>query len=116
MAWVEFPYRVRRRTETIPQRSVASRLGHDIQERLACHQAWIATEHPPVAAAYEKARETIGPAIGAATTEAWNTAPISTAAQMNFGDWDREPLVLRPSPFSSTQWSPDSEFVGWLLG
>ena len=88
VAWTEFPYRVRRRTDDNPATlSGLVELGHDIQERLACHQAWIATEHPPVAASYGKARQTIGPTIGAAISEAWNTPPASSAVEMNLGDW-----------------------------
>jgi len=88
VAWIEFPYRVRRRTDDNPVTlSSLVELGHDIQERLACHQAWIATEHPPVATSYNKTRQTIGPVIGAAITEAWSTPPAVTAAQMNLGDW-----------------------------
>lgn len=88
VAWIEFPYRVRRRTDDSPTTlGSLAELGHDIQERLACHQAWIATEHPPVAARYNETRQTIGPVIGAAITEAWNTPPTDTAAQMNLGEW-----------------------------
>jgi hypothetical protein len=88
VAWIEFPYRVRRRTDDNPGTlSSLAELGHDIQERLACHQAWIATEHPPVATSYSKTRQKLGPIVGAAIREAWNAPPTSTAAQMNLGEW-----------------------------
>ena len=102
VAWIEFPYRVRRRTDDNPVTlSSFAELGHDIQERLACHQAWIATEHPPVATSYSKTRQTIDPVIGAAISEAWNTPPTGTAAQMNLGDWGPGVTVLQPSPRST---------------
>lgn len=88
VAWIEFPYRVRRRTDDgLATLSALAELGHDIQERLACHQAWIATENPPVAASYRRTREVIGPDVGAAISGAWNSPPTSSATEMNLGTW-----------------------------
>lgn len=88
VAWAEFPYRVRRRTDDEPATlSGLASLGHDLQERLACHQAWIATEHPAVAQAYADARATINAAVGPAVTEAWNSQPVTTATGMNLNGW-----------------------------
>lgn len=88
VAWVEFPYRVRRRTDDQPGTlSTLAQLGHDLQEQLACHHAWIATESPWVATSYAQTRASIGPLVGAATAEAWNTPPAATASAMNLGAW-----------------------------
>jgi len=88
VAWVEFPYRVRRRTDDEPATlSTLAQLGHDLQERLACHHAWIATEAPWVAISYAQTRSTIGPLVGATTAEAWNTPPATSATAMNLGGW-----------------------------
>ena len=88
VAWVEFPYRVRRRTDDEPPTlSALADVGHELQERLACHEAWIATECPPVANSYRHARQTIGPLVGAAISEAWGTSPVTKPAEMNLGDW-----------------------------
>jgi len=88
VSWVEFPYRVRRRVGDDAQTLAAlTSTGHDLQEKLACHQAWIATESPRVARAYREAKGQLDAMVGPALGEAWNSAPIETAAGMNLGDW-----------------------------
>lgn len=88
VAWIEYPYRVRRRTDDEPETLAALvERGHDLQERLACHHAWITTEDADTAAAYQDARAAIGQLVGPAVREAWDTAPAATAAAMNLGDW-----------------------------
>lgn len=88
VAWIEFPYRVRRRTDDTPATLKALvDLGHDLQERLACHQAWIATEHPQLADVYATTRATITTLVGPAIKEAWETRPADKLADMNLGGW-----------------------------
>jgi hypothetical protein len=88
VAWIEFPYRVRRRTDDDPATLKAlADLGHDLQERLAGHQAWIATEHPRLAATYATTRIMITGRVGPAIQEAWETQPTATPAAMNLHDW-----------------------------
>lgn len=88
VAWIEFPYRIRRRTDDLPQTLAAlAAHGHDLQEKLACHQAWIGTESDYVASAYKAARTALGPSVGAAAEEAWNSPPVSSAGEMNLGPW-----------------------------
>lgn len=88
VAWIEFPYRVKRRTDDAAATlTTLAGLGHDLQERLACHQAWIATEHPQLAETYAQTLATITAAVGPAITDAWNTAPTEKAADMNLGAW-----------------------------
>ncbi len=88
VAWIEFPYRVRRRTDDNPSTLKALvDLGHDLQELLACHQAWIATEHPQLADAYASTRATLTTLVGPAINEAWETRPAEKPADMNLGDW-----------------------------
>jgi hypothetical protein len=65
--------------------------GHDLQERLACHHAWIMTEDADTAAAYQAARAAIGGLVGPAIREAWDSAPAATASAMNLGDWGPAP-------------------------
>jgi hypothetical protein len=97
VAWVEFPYRVRRRTDDTPETlSALATLGHDLQERLACHQAWIATEHPALAHTYEQARTTLARALGPVVVEAWNSPPIASAAGMNLGAWGPAGAAVEP--------------------
>jgi hypothetical protein len=88
VAWAEFPYRVRRRTDDDPATlSGLASLGHDLQERLACHQAWIGTEHPAVAKAYASSRDTISAVVGPATVEAWGSPPAAKPSDMNLNGW-----------------------------
>lgn len=94
VAWVEFPYRVRRRTDDSPETlSTLASLGHDLQERLACHQAWIGTEHPALARTYEQTRSAINEVVGPAVAEAWDTPPVTSAAGMNLGTWGTAPAA-----------------------
>lgn len=87
-AWIEFPYRVRRRTsddgETLTR--LADR-AHDLQERMAFDQAWISTESARVAAAYASARSTISGYVGPAINEAWTLGPVASPGEMVLGDW-----------------------------
>lgn len=88
VAWIEFPYRVRRRTDDEAETLHAlADLGHQLQERLACHQAWIATEHAELARVYERTRHEVAGVAGPAITEAWNTGPACKPGDMNLGAW-----------------------------
>ncbi len=88
VAWIELPYRVRRRTNNSPEALTAlANRGHEMQEKLACHEAWISTENSDVAAIYADARKTIGAVVGAALQEAWNSPAITTPGEMNLGEW-----------------------------
>ena len=88
VAWTEFPYRVRRRADDNPATLTAlANHGHDLQERLALHQTWIATEHPALAGTYAESRAVIDRLVGPLVSEAWNHAPVTQAAGMNLGGW-----------------------------
>jgi hypothetical protein len=88
VAWIEFPYRIRRRTDDEPATLAnLAAIGHHLQEKLALNQAWISTEHPEMATAYAKARLEVASFVGPALLEAWLTPPVSTAAGMNLGGW-----------------------------
>jgi hypothetical protein len=92
VAWIEYPYRVRRRTDDKPETLAALvERGHDLQERLACHHAWITTEDADTATVYQAARAAIGQLVGPAIREAWDSTPAATAADMNLGDWGPAP-------------------------
>ena len=88
VAWIEFPYRVRRRTDDTPATlKLLADIGHDLQERLAGHQAWIATEHPRLAKTYAATRATITEQVGSAAQQAWDSPPMATPADMNLHGW-----------------------------
>jgi hypothetical protein len=88
VAWTEFAYRVRRRVDDEPETMAAlAAIGHDLQERLACHQAWISTDNTSASAAFKKARADLAQPVGDALKEAWSSPPIKTAVGMNLGNW-----------------------------
>jgi len=88
VAWIEFPYRVRRRTSDDPETLAGlANVGHNLQESLACNEAWIATEYPKLARSYAQTRATVNAAVGPALIEAWESPPVTKATEMNLGPW-----------------------------
>jgi hypothetical protein len=88
VAWTEYPYRIRRRTsDSREELSRLANIGHDLQERLRCHQTWVSAESRRVGAQYRDALAHVSAHVGPACVDAWNTAPIQTAADMNLGGW-----------------------------
>lgn len=104
VAWVEFPYRVRRRTDDDPTTlSVLAGTGHDLQQRLASSQAWISTESPRVARSYQAVRSSLTTHVGPALKDAWNEPPITCAGNMNLNGWVPGRRASRPSIHSNTR-------------
>ena len=97
VARIEYPYRIRRRIDDNPATLAAlAERGHNLQERLARTQAWVATESPAVAEVFDACVQDIDVPFKAACRQAWEAAPISTAAQMNlngFGLGNQQDLV-----------------------
>ncbi len=86
VAWHEYPYRIRRRTNDEPATLAAlADRGHQLQEAGACHRAWIAGDSQPLAQVYDawlrKAQRNVAPAAEAA----WSAGPVTRAEQMNVG-------------------------------
>ncbi|MBW0110344.1 hypothetical protein I4I84_16595 [Pseudonocardia sp. KRD-182] len=84
----EYPYRIRRRVSDDAEvlSSLVER-GHDLQEQLAACRTWVASEHRVLGCLFEEALTNIDATVKQATSDAWNQAPISTAAGMNLGGW-----------------------------
>jgi hypothetical protein len=88
VAWLEYPYRIRRRTSDAPEElGRLAALGHDLQEQLRCHQTWIESESRLVAAAYREALAEIALLVAPACTEAWKMPPVTKAEDMVLGQW-----------------------------
>jgi len=88
IARAEYPYRVRRRVNDDPDVLAALvERGHDLQEQLAACRTWVASEHRALGAMFEMALADIDATVKQATCDAWNQAPIATAAGMNLGGW-----------------------------
>ena len=92
VAWIEFPYRVRRRTsddsETLTR--LADR-AHDLQERMAFDQAWIHTDSARLGQAYSTARNTISQHVAQAICDGWSSGPVTSPEEMVLGDWGPAP-------------------------
>lgn len=88
VAWIEYPYRVRRRTSDDPATLTAlADRGHDLQEQLARDQSWVIAESKHVATAYAAARSVISCEVGAAIKDAWEHPHVTTSADMNLNGW-----------------------------
>jgi hypothetical protein len=67
VAWIEFPYRVRRRVDDEPVTLAGlAAIGHELQERLAGDQTWILAENHYVGRVYGEVRLAINKEVGPA--------------------------------------------------
>lgn len=83
VSWCEYPYRIRRRTSDDPATlAELAQLGHALQESLAYHATWIASDSPAVAEIYRGAQATLAGSVGVACSQAWRSGPIMSAAEM----------------------------------
>lgn len=88
VAWVEFPYRIRRRVDDEPVTLAAlAALGHQLQEQLAGDQAWVVAENRHVGRTYLEVRSAIGAEVGPAASEAWALPAASKPTDMVLGNW-----------------------------
>jgi hypothetical protein len=88
VAWVEYPYRIRRRTDDDKSTLAAlAERGHTLQEQLAESRAWIAAENRAVSQVYEGCMRDIGAVVRLAVQEAWNQPPVGGPAEMLLGDF-----------------------------
>jgi hypothetical protein len=99
IAKLEYPYRIRRRTsdDAVTMAALAER-GHDVQEMLAQSRGWVAAESPVIAVVYDACLSVLDTPVKQACAEAWQSPPITSAAQMNlagFGPGDQQSAVAR---------------------
>lgn len=94
---IEYPYRVRRRTDNEPQTlAKLADLGHDLQQRLAESRAWVAAENAVIGKVFEACVATLDGSFKEAAREAWEADPVTEPAQMNlngFGLGDQQPAL-----------------------
>ena len=82
--YLEAPYRVRRRQAATPEaRDALTNALSDLQARIAHHRAWLHVEAPAVAQAYDALIAAARSEAGVQMTEAWNSAPLASDADMN---------------------------------
>lgn len=81
---VEYPYRIRRRIDDQPATlgGLASR-GHDLQERIARDQAWVAADSKRVSSALCAARSKVDPWFTTSAQAAWMVPPVGAPIDMN---------------------------------
>ena len=99
-AYKEFPYVVRRRRGGTPKVAADERVRisedlRKVQEQLAYYGAWMKTESPAVAAAYDTLVADTRRIAGGQIHDAWMTAPMSTDDGMNMPDLGL--AALKPS-------------------
>jgi len=82
--YLEAPYRIRRRqSATAEGRDALANTLSDLQARIARHRSWLRVEAPPVAEAYDALVAAARSEAGVQMTEAWNSAPPASDADMN---------------------------------
>lgn len=88
VAWIEYPFRVRRRTSDDPE-TLASLVGqgHTLQERLAFSTTWVASDDADNYEAYSRLVQNVKAEVVPLLQEAWNSAPITQAGEMNLNGW-----------------------------
>jgi len=95
VAYEEFPYIVRRRSNNAPQ-DERIRISTDlsiIQRELAYYTAWLSTESSDVSTAYENLVSKLREVVGVKIHEAWLTPPIESDSDMNITDLEFKALI-----------------------
>ena len=88
VAWYEYPYRIKRRTsDDVAVLAALVDRGHDLQERLAGTQMWVRSESRWVGSVFNDVRKQMDRDVGPLCKDAWNSAPVTAAADMAIGDW-----------------------------
>ena len=88
VAYKEFPYVVRRRRSSSPEdeRIRISTELRRVQEDIAYHSSWLATESRHVSEAYNKLVRRLHEVAGAEIRKAWTESPVQTDDEMNMDD------------------------------
>ena len=87
LAWMELPYRIRRRLDNDPEtlRAMANRI-HTTQESLLFYQSWLRVELPEAYDHYAQLVSALKATTRTAMQDAWETEPSAAAADMNIGE------------------------------
>jgi hypothetical protein len=92
LAWLELPYRIRRRKDDSPETlALLAGHAHSLQEKLLFHSAWLRIELPSTAPLYDTLVSSLKALCQEPLEQAWRTPPPARPEQMNLG-----PLL--PSP------------------
>jgi hypothetical protein len=88
VGWIEYPFRVRRRTSDDPE-TLGSLVdqGHTLQERLAFSTSWVAADDADNYEAYSRLVQNVKAEVVPLVQDAWNSTPITQASEMNLNGW-----------------------------
>jgi hypothetical protein len=104
LSWFNLPYRIRRRLSNEPEtlNALNERI-NSLRERLEFHEMWLRVEVPKAHPHFHQLVLAVRQASRSAIEEAWESAPIRTASQMNTGglSMNREPVEKEAEAFSS---------------
>lgn len=88
VAFLEYPYRIRRRTsDKAEELARLADVGHEIQESLQYHETWVAAESRWAGEVFGSVRADLSADVGPACNEAWAASPITSAIGMNLSGW-----------------------------
>jgi hypothetical protein len=88
IAWIEYPYQVRRRTSNDPKTlGGLADVGHRLQRDLAYYQTWLAADKPSLGKLYGDVVARIKERCGPPLCEAWSAEPVSEPSAMVLGEW-----------------------------
>lgn len=76
VAWNEYPYRIRRRTDDQPATLTAlADRGHALQEQLGESRAWVAGESRALSSVLDRCLRDLSAIVGPACVDAWQQPP-----------------------------------------
>lgn len=84
LEWHEFPYRIARRTsDSADCLAELASMGHELQERLTEHRAWLGSESRRLGGGYGTTADKIRAWVATAAREAWDRPAVKKARAMN---------------------------------
>lgn len=97
LAWLELPFRVRRRVNDEPATvaALADRM-HSLQESLLFHLSWLRVELPGAYEAFQALVASAKDCAASPLSAAWDTPPASTPSAMNIGDLGIDRSAVNP--------------------
>jgi len=105
LAWLELPYRIRRRLDDNAEtlRAMTDRI-HQLQESLLFYSSWLRVELPEAHDDYTSLLGAIKSGTRASIQEAWRMPPLADASGMNIGEIaiDRARIDESLSEFTAT--------------
>lgn len=87
LAWLELPYRIRRRVDDEPDtlQDLVDRM-HQLQESLLFYRGWLQVELPEAHEEFVSVVSAVKAAAASAIQQAWESRPSSEAKDMNIGE------------------------------